>query len=303
MDHDMAHIKFTEYQRELASLIDRLVESDGTHSTAIPSLHLVRESNVTGPLHTVYEPSLCVIAQGKKMAILGKERYPFDETSYLVASVHLPISGHIIKATSEKPFLCAQLSFNPDEILDIIKNSNQLWNDKEVSERGIVINKSDHHFLNSVLRLIQLLETPEHIPTLAPLIIREILYRILIGEQGNLIKQFALTGSHAYRIAKVIQLINLDLSKSLRIEELAKEVNMSPSSLHNHFKKVTAMSPLQYQKHLRLHEARRLLLSETIEAADAGFQVGYESPSQFSREYAKMFGLPPIRDIKKFRDL
>lgn len=293
--------KFITYQKELASLIINHTESDGPHSTAIPSLRLVRESYESGPLHTVYEPSLCIIAQGAKMAVLSTKRYPFDETSYLVSSVHLPISGHIIQATPEKPFLCVQLSFKPNEILDIMKDSNEIWNDNVDSERGMVIKKSNSLFLNAVLRLVQLLDTPEDIPAIAPLIIREILYRTVQGDQGNLIKQFAKIGSHAHRITKVIQHITRDFSKPLRIEELAKEINMSTSSLHSHFKKVTAMSPLQYQKTLRLQEARRLLLSETIEAADAGFKVGYESPSQFSREYARMFGLPPISDVKKFR--
>ncbi len=169
------------------------------------------------------------------------------------------------------------------------------------SRRGLLVNKTNSLLLDAVLRLVRLLDTPQDIPVLSPLIIREILYRILQDEQGDLISQFAIIGSHAQGIAKAIRLISQDFSKPLRIEELAKEVNMSSSALHNQFKKVTAMSPLQYQKLIRLQEARRLLLSETSEAATVGFQVGYESPSQFSREYARMFGLPPISDVKRLR--
>lgn len=302
MDKEMSNYIISEYQKELALLINRLTNSDGTHTTAIPSLRLIRASNVSEPLHSIYEPSLCVIAQGSKIVMLAHESYQYDSTSYLVASVHLPISGQIIQATQQKPYLCAQLSFSTDEILDIVKESNQAWNEKFDSGRGILVNRSNPLLLDALLRLVRLLDTPQDISVLAPLIIREILYRILQSEQGALVKQFAMIGSHAQCIAKVIHLINRDFSKTLRIEELAKEVNMSTSSLHNHFKRVTAMSPLQYQKLIRLQEARRLLLSEISEAADAGFQVGYESPSQFSREYARMFGLPPISDVKRLRD-
>lgn len=157
--------------------------------------------------------------------------------------------------------------------------------------------------LDALLRLVSLLETPEEIPVLAPLFIREILYRALQDKHGYILKQFAVIGSHTQAISKAINvMINDDLAKLLRIDELAKVINMSPSSLHHHFKKVTAMSPLQYQKQIRLQEARRLLISETLEAADAGYKVGYESPSRFSREYARMFGLPPISDIKRLKD-
>ncbi|MDR9857369.1 AraC family transcriptional regulator [Paenibacillus sp. VCA1] len=302
MDISVSQTKLLTYQYELVSMICKHALSDGTHHTSIPSLRLIRQSHVSEPVHTVYEPSLCIIAQGSKIALLAKESYQYDETSYLVASVHLPITGQIMKATSEKPYLCVQITFQLDEILDTIKTSHQTWNGNSNARRGIFVKKSNPQFLNAVLRLVELLDTPEDIPALAPLVVREILYRVLQGEQGDLIKQFAMLGSHANRISRVIHLIHRDFSKPLSIEDLAKDANMSPSSLHSHFKKVTAMSPLQYQKILRLQEARRLLLSETSEAADAGFQVGYESPSQFNREYARMFGLPPIRDMKRVRD-
>lgn len=302
MNIEIPNNKITEYQKELVLLINRLVNSDGIHSTAIPSLRLIRASNVSEPLHSIYEPSLLVIAQGSKIVTLADESYQYDPASYLVASVHLPISGRIIQATQQEPYLCVQLSFSTDQILDIIKESDQAWSRKMDSGRGLVVNKTNSDLLNAVLRLVGLLDTPRDIPAISPLIVREILYRILQDKQGNLIKQFAMIGSHAHCIAKVIQMINNDFPKPLRIEELAKKVNMSTSSLHTQFKKVTAMSPLQYQKLIRLQEARRLLLAESSEAANVGFQVGYESPSQFSREYARMFGLPPISDIKRLRD-
>lgn len=302
MGHIIQDQNFLEHQNELASLINSHAKSDGTHTTAIPFLRLIRASNVSEPLHSIYDPSLCLIAQGSKAVMLGNESYQYDSSSYLVASVRLPVSGQIIQATPQEPYLCAQLNFSTDEILDIIKDSNQAWSNRIDSGRGLLVGETNFTLLDAVLRLVRLLDTPNDIPILAPLIIREVLYRILQGEQGYLIKQFAMIGSHAQCIAKVIQLIQRDFSKPLRIEELAKFVNMSTSSLHNQFKKVTAMSPLQYQKLIRLQEARRLLLSGSPEAASVGFQVGYESPSQFSREYARMFGLPPISDIKHIRD-
>lgn len=214
----------------------------------------------------------------------------------------MPIIGQIIEATPESPYLGMRLSFSSDQILDIIKISKQVCNKKSDLGRGLIVTKANSTLLDALLRLVSLLEAPSDIPILAPLFIREILYRVLQDDHGNIIKQFAMIGSHAQAISKVINLINNDFTKPLRIDELAKVINISPSSLHHLFKKVTAMSPLQYQKQIRLQEARRLLLSQTLEAADAGYKVGYESPSQFSREYARMFGLPPMSDIKRLKD-
>ncbi len=303
MNNDLTDDKISEGQKELALRIDRLVNSDGTYTTAIASLRLSRVSNVTETLrHFIYEPSLVVIAQGSKIVMLAGEVYQYDPTSYLVASVRLPISGRIIQATPQTPFLCVKLSFSSEQIFAIIKESDHMWRSRTDVGRGLLVNKTKIELLDAVIRLVRLLDTPQDISILSPLIIREILYRILQDEQGNLIQSFALIGSHAQCIAKVIQMVNRDFAKPLRIEELARSVNMSISSLHNQFKKVTAMSPLQYQKLIRLQEARRLLLTESLSAAEAGFQVGYESPSQFSREYARKFGLPPISDVKQLRD-
>ncbi|MBW4084493.1 AraC family transcriptional regulator [Paenibacillus sp. S150] len=291
-----------EQMTELASIIERRTVQDGTHDTAIPALRFIRASRLSEPVYSVYEPSLCIIAQGAKLVMLGQESYCYDQTSYLVSSVHLPIAGQVTAASKDMPYLCLQLSFNSGQILDIIKDSGPSWIARGEAERGLAIHRTGTRLADAALRLAQLLDTPQDIPVLAPLVIREILYRILQDEQGNTIKQFALMGSHAHRIARVIERISHDYAKPLRIEELAAEVNMSLSSLHQHFKEVTALSPLQYQKRLRLQEARKLLLAEATEAADAGFQVGYESPSQFSREYARLFGLPPMSDIKQLRD-
>ncbi|URJ48227.1 AraC family transcriptional regulator [Paenibacillus polymyxa] len=290
-----------EKQAELARLIERFSNQDGVLTTAIPSLHFVRSSNTTVPIHQVHEPALCIVEQGRKFVMLAEESCHYGTFDYLVVSVDLPISGQVIQASAEAPYLCLRLNFDPHQVLDLIKESALPTSPMPDSRRGLYVSQTNSLLLDAVVRLVHLLENPQDVPVLAPLVIREILYRILQGNQGESLKQLVMTGSHSNRIAEVIKRIKQDYGKPLRIEELSKLANMSPSSLHRHFKEVTAMSPMQYQKQLRLQESRRLLLSESADAADVGFQVGYESPSQFSREYARLFGLPPISDIKRLR--
>ncbi|KAF6586042.1 AraC family transcriptional regulator [Paenibacillus sp. EKM211P] len=291
----------TEKQAELPSLIEQFTSHDGVHATDIPSLYFVRSSNTTVPIYQVHEPALCIVAQGRKVVILAEESYYYGTSDYLVVSVDLPISGQVIQASTDAPYLCLRLNFGPHQVLDLINEPACSANSSTGSRRGLYVSQTNSLLLDAVVRLVRLLERPQDIPVLAPLVIREILYRILQGKQGESLKQLVMTGSHSSRIAEVIKRIKQDYDKPLRIEELSQLASMSPSSLHRHFKEVTAMSPMQYQKQLRLQEARRLLLSESADAADVGFQVGYESPSQFSREYARLFGLPPIRDIKRLR--
>lgn len=288
------------HMEELAQVIERFTKQDGTHQTLIPALSFIRSSRVSEPVYSVYEPSLCVVAQGSKLVMLGQERYRYDPSSYLVASVHLPITGQVVEAAPETPYLSLQLQFDMNEILEVIQASAAAQSPKK-SGRGLYINRMNVTLHDALLRLVRLLDTPNDIPVLAPYAIREIVYRVLQDEQGAALKEFALIGSHAQRIAKLIKRMNRDFAMPLRIDELAVEAGMSPSSLYYYFKEVTAMSPIQYQKQLRLQEARRLLYSTSMQAADAAFQVGYESPSQFSREYARMYGHPPIKEIRRFR--
>lgn len=301
MEKIVSPLKSSSKLEELTLLIARHAPSDGTHTSLVPELCFRRASQVSEPKHTVNLPSLYVVAQGSKTATLAGEDYKYDPSTYMVSSVHLPVIGQITEASPELPYLSLQLLISPDVILDVIHTSSSQWKGK--TGRGILVSQSAPPLLDGLLRLVRLLDTPEDIEVLAPLIIREILYRVLKDEQGALIRQFAVAGSYAHSVSKVIHLINRDYAKPLVIEELAKEANMSPSSLHKHFKKVTALSPLQYQKAIRLQTARRMLLSEGLEAADAGFLVGYESPSQFSREYSRMFGRPPMSDVKQLRKI
>ncbi|MBT2292512.1 AraC family transcriptional regulator [Paenibacillus albidus] len=294
-------LRMEQALQQLAQLIRRHAPSNGTHPTSVSSLKLMHTTQLSEPLESVYKPSICVVAQGAKMATLADEIYRYDPSTYLVTSVELPIIGRIIEASPEIPYLSLKLSFDADVILDLVKEMNRPAFVPAESSRGITVNRTSPTLLEAIVRLLQLLNTPEDVPILAPLVIREILYRVLQSEQGALIHQFAVIGSHAHNIAQAIQLINRQYDRPLVIEQLAKSVNMSTSAFHKHFKRVTAMSPLQYQKTVRLQEARRLMLTETVQASDAAFRVGYESPSQFSREYARMYGRPPTLDIQELR--
>jgi len=289
--------------RQLAQAIRRHAPTNGTHRTAVPSLMLMYASQLSEPLESVYKPSICVVAQGAKTAALADEIYRFDPSTYLVTSVELPIIGRIVEASPEIPYLSLKLSFDTDVILETVQKMNRPALLPAEAGRGITVNRMSPALLEAVVRLAELLDEPDDIPVLAPLLVREVLYRILQSDQGALFHQFAVVGSQAHKIAQAIQTINRQYDRPLSIERLAKSVNMSVSAFHKHFKNVTAMSPLQYQKTVRLQEARRLMLSEGIQVTDAAFRVGYESPSQFSREYSRMYGQPPTRDVQELHGL
>jgi AraC-like DNA-binding protein len=287
--------------RQLALLTRRHAPSNGTYQTPVPALTLMHATHTSEALESVYKPSICVVAQGAKTATLADETYRYDPSTYVATSVELPIVGKIVEASPEIPYLSLKLSFDADVILDMVKQTDRSASVPGEAPRGITLNRTSPELLEAIVRLMQLLDTPEDAPILAPLVIREILYRVLQGEQGALIRQFAVIGSHAYSISRAIRLILQTYDRPLAVEQLAKSVNMSTSAFHKHFKRVTAMSPLQYQKTVRLQEARRIMLTEPVQASDAAFRVGYESPSQFSREYARMYGRPPMLDIQELR--
>jgi AraC-like DNA-binding protein len=287
--------------RDLADLITRHTNGDGAHPTAISALEFGRSSTVATSLCRVNEPMLAIVVQGKKAALLGDETHCYVAGQYLVISVDLPLSGFVTEATPEQPYLGFRLNLDSHQLGDLIAQTAA--DRKEASVSGLFISNADASLLDCALRLTRLLDTPQDIPMLAPMVIREIYYRLLTGEQGEAVRQIATSGSNMQRIAQVIQYMKTDFTKPLRIEALADRANMSPSSFHAHFKAVTSMSPLQYQKQLRLLEARRLMLTEQANAVTAADRVGYESPSQFNREYARMFGAPPIRDIAGLRGI
>lgn len=287
---------------ELAALVARHTngKGNGAHATAIDSLAFVQECNPATAMHGVTEPLLALVVQGRKKVLLNEEAYQYGVAQYLAISVDLPMSGCAIEATPDKPYLGFKLKLDSVQLCDIIAQTNPSIDQKD-SVSGWFISNADSTLIDCAIRLTKLLETPQDIPFLAPMVIREIYYRLLTGEQGEAVRQIATAGSNMQRIAEVIKRLKADFASPLRVEELAGQANMSASSFHRHFKQVTSMSPLQYQKQLRLSAARQIMLSENVDATQAAYQVGYESTSQFSREYARMFGAPPIRDIEQLR--
>ena len=269
--------------------------------TAIPGLSLYRRDEPTQPMSGMYEPSICLIAQGAKRVLLGDETYVYDAQHFLITSVNLPTVAQIIKASRERPWLGLKLKLDQREISQLMVDSNLPPLRTQQSSRGMAIGEVTLPLISAFQRLIDLLAEPKDIPILAPIIQREIVYRLLVGDQGARLRQMASAGSQSQQIARAIDWLKSHFTNPVRIEDLATQVNMSPSTFHHHFRALTAMSPLQYQKCLRLNEARRLMLSERLDATSAAFQVGYQSPSQFSREYSRSFGAPPLRDITILR--
>jgi AraC-like DNA-binding protein len=285
---------------ELQALIGRYCDS-GAVETPIPRLALHRATAPTGPMSTLYEPALCVVVQGRKQAMLGATSYIYDAAKYLVVSVDLPIVGGVIEASEEKPYLGFRLSLDPAMLAAMLLEMPADSSDAQRPGTGLALSPLTPDLIDPVLRLVRLLDRPGDIAMLAPLAEREILYRLLQGPQRAMLRQIALADSRLSQINRAIGWIRRHYADPFRIETVAEAARMSPSSFHHHFKAVTSMSPLQYQKQIRLQEARRLILAQHKDAAAAGFAVGYESPSQFSREYRRLFGEPPVRDAARLR--
>ncbi|HJS42472.1 MAG TPA: AraC family transcriptional regulator [Gemmatimonadales bacterium] len=287
---------------ELAELIARHVVQDGREEAA-PGLSLYRYSRPTGPLYGVSEPSFCVVVQGAKELLCGRELLRYDASQYLLVSAGLPVVGHVIEASEQRPYLAARLVLDPAIVTDVLMESGVPATRSDAAVKALVACPVDADLLDSVLRLVRLVDTPRDYAVLAPLAAREIVYRLARGDQGARLRQIAVVAGRAHRIAKAIGLIRRSFGKPLRIDALARQLGMSISGLHHDFKAVTAMSPLQFQKQLRLQEARRLLLGGEVDVARAGYRVGYEDPPHFNREYKKLFGQPPGRDIERLRSV
>jgi AraC-like DNA-binding protein len=288
-------------QRELAALVDKYSNGDGIHASAIGDVHCIKLSEPHTQLPSVYQPCVCVIVQGAKQVLLEDEIYRYAPPQFLAVSVDLPLVGQVVEASVRAPYLCLAIDIDAKQISDLITQSGDAaWSRGETS-RGLFVGELDVPMQDAVLRLARLLDTPRDIAVLAPLALRELHYRLLSGPYGATIAQMAIAGSNTHKIGQVIRRIKTKIAEPIRVEDLASMANMSPSSFHQHFKAVTAMSPVQYQKRLRLTEARHILLAGGADAAGAAYRVGYQSVSQFSREYARMFGAPPIRDVAELR--
>jgi len=287
----------------LKARIARWTEDGEQHTTAVPGLALFRRTEPTEPMTGMYEPSICLIAQGAKRVKLGEDTYVYDSHHYLITSVHLPTVVQIVEASQEKPYLGLRLKFDQREISQLMADSHLPPPRAQQSSRGMATGESTLPLLTAFHRLIDLLGEENDIPILAPIIQREIIYRLLVGDLGARLRQIASAGSQSHQIARAIEWLKGNYARPLRIDDLAEQARMSSSTFHHHFRSMTALSPLQFQKQLRLQEARRLMLAEHVDAATAAFQVGYESPSQFSREYNRQFGAPPLRDIANLRHM
>ena len=286
---------------ELKSLIAQFASTDGIQATPIDGMSLVRISHPSEPMHAVHHPALCIVAQGRKRVIAGDRVLNYDAANFLVVSVDTPVIGQVVEATPEEPYLCVKLELDAAEISALLIEVGGVTAAAAEAEASVAVSPIMPDLLDAAIRLVKLLERPEDLAVLGPMLKREILYRLLRSDQATKLQQIALAESRLQQVNRAIGWIKLNYRDAFAIETVAAEARMSPSALHLHFKAVTAMSPLQYQKQLRLQEARRLMLAEALDAATAGHRVGYDSPSQFSREYARTFGAPPLRDVARLK--
>ena len=289
--------------RALVASIARWTKGSEQIVTAIPGLTFYRHDKPTQLRSGLYEPSICLVAQGAKRAHLADDSYVYDVNHYLITSVHLPTTFQVIKASPDEPYLGLLLRIDQREMSQMMVDSNLPAPRTQQCRRGMAIGEVTLPLLSAFQRLVGLLDHHDDIPILAPIIQREILYRLLVGDQGARLRQIAATGSQGNQIARSIDWLKGNFTQRLNMDDLAAQARMSTSSFYTHFRSMTSLSPLQYQKQLRLQEARRLMLAENLDATTAAFQVGYESPSQFSREYNRLFGAPPLRDITNLRQM
>ena len=286
-------------REELIERIARTVTEDGAKEV-FPGFFLARSSKPSQSLNTVFEPAFCFIAQGRKRALLGEEVFRYDPGHYLLFTVDLPLIFQIEKATQDEPYLGLRLDLDPSLVASVLVEADIKINKGDASTKAMDVHTSDANLLDAVVRLVRLADEPGSSNVLAPLIVKEIVYRLLAGGQGARLGHLLPAGD-TQRISRAIGHLREHFDEPLKIDDIARELGMSVSGFHHHFKSVTAMSPLQFQKQIRLQEARRLMLGEDVDAATAGFRVGYEDPSYFSRDYKKLFGSPPQRDIVSLR--
>ena len=289
-------------REELVERIARVVPKDGTVQP-LEGLHLSRSSVSLEPIHTVLAPSFCTIAQGSKEVLLGDSRYQYDPSHYLITTVDLPYTGHILEASPEQPYLSLRLELAPTLVGSVMVEAGLSSPPGAADVRAMDVSSLDVALQDCVVRLARLVDSPAAAPVLLPLITREIVYRLLVGKQGVRLRHLVTLGSYTPYIARAVERLRQDFDQPLRVQTLARELGMSVSGFHHHFKAVTGTSPLRFQKQLRLQEARRLMLSEDHDAASAAYRVGYHDASHFNREYKSLFGIPPMRDVQRLREV
>jgi AraC-like DNA-binding protein len=294
-------LKIAQVLHELANAISKVMGHDSEVSTAVLGLTLYQNTVPTPPNPCTYVPSLLLIPQGKKRVDLGKQSYVFGESTFLLTSIELPIISRVCAASVEKPYLAFFLKLDMGMVRDVLHSEEVRIPAPQVGTRGMVLGEATLELLAPCSRMLQLLHTPQDVPFFGKLLQREIIYRLLQGPQGDRLRSVATLADQSYRTAKAVTWLRDNFKKTLNVDELASMTGMSRSTLNHHFRGLTAMSPLQFQKQLRLRTARQKMLTEELDAASAAFEVGYESPSQFNREYKRLFGQPPMRDIQALR--
>jgi len=287
-------------REELVERVTQLLPEDGALE-AFPCFFLARSSKPSESVQSVYQPAFCFVIQGGKQVLLGEELFRYDPGHYLIFTVDLPVVFQVEEASKEQPYLGLRLNLDPSLVASVMMDSGVEAKKGDASVKAIDVSPIDASMLDAVVRLVRLLDAPGERKFLVPLTIREIVYRLLAGGQGARLSHLLASAGDTHRISKAIVHLRENFDEPLKIEDLARDLGMSVSGFHHHFKSVTAMSPLQFQKQIRLQEARRLMLGEDLDAASAAVRVGYEDPSYFSREYKKHFGAPPQRDIARLR--
>ena len=280
-------------------MIERSRPNDGA-AEVLPGLFLARSSKLMTSPNAVFQPAFCLVAQGSKRAMLGDEVYRYDPGHYLIFTVDLPLTFHVDEATEDRPYLGLRLNLDPGVVASVIAETDIRFRKGDAAAKAMNVNSVDPDLLDAVVRLVRLIERPDDRRMLVPHITKEIIYRLLSGGEGARLGHMIMPAD-THRISKAIGRLRENLDQPLRVDDIARDLGMSVSGFHHQFKSVTAMSPLQYHKQIRLQEARRLMLGEDLDAASAGFRVGYEDPAYFSRDYKKQFGAPPQRDIASLR--
>jgi AraC-like DNA-binding protein len=288
--------------KELVERITRAVPVDGVIQ-GLEGFFLARASAPKGLVHGVLKPCFCVIAQGSKEFLLGDSHYRYDPDHYLITALEMPSISQILEATPQQPYLSLRLDLAPSFVESVIEEMGHGTISRHAEVRAMDVSRLDIDLQDAVVRIVRLLDTPAQVPVMLPLIRREIVYRLLMGQQGARLRNLAVQAAFSPHIARAVEWIWQEFDQPLRIEDLARELGMSVSGLHHRFKAVTAMSPLQFQKQLRLQEARRLMLSEDLDATSAAYRVGYHDPAYFNREYKSLFGVPPIRHVQQLREV
>lgn len=303
MNQKEAEFEKRKMQINREELIERMIRLAPENSLVevFPGIFIYQSSKPTESQISVLKPAFCVIAQGSKDVLLNDELFHYDSGHYLISTLDLPIMSNVVEASEEKPYLNLRIDLDPALVAAVMIESGIETKKSGTGVKAMDVSPVDADLLEAVVKLVKLFDTPDEMKFLAPLIIREIIYRLLKGKQSARLGQLITTEGDAQRISRVVKQIRENIDQPLKIEDTAREIGMSVSGFHQHFKSVTAMSPLQFQKQIRLQEARRLMFGENMDVAIASFRVGYDDPSYFSREYKKLFGIPPHRDIAKLR--